>query len=176
MKLKDPFITPYFVMFLLFIVGLIQRYLLFYLSTWDSKLVFNGMNNIGESFSSMPWQSLIRYLYFCVSQDDSAHFKNVFSSVQFSHSDVSYSLWPHEPQHTRPPCPSPTPGVHPNPCPLSRWCHPTISSSVVPFSSCLQSFLDQGLFKWVSSLDQVAKVLEFQLQHQSFQWTSRTNL
>ena len=163
-------------MFLLFIVGLIQRYRLFYLSTWDSKLVFNGMNNIGESFSSMPWQSLIRYLYFCVSQDDSAHFKNVFSSVQFSHSDVSDSLWPHEPQHTRPPCPSPTPRVHPNPCPLSRWCHPTISSSVVPFSSCLQSFLDQGLFKWVSSLDQVAKVLEFQLQHQSFQWTSRTNL
>ena len=50
------------------------------------------------------------------------------------------SLWPHEPQHARPPCPSPTPGVHPNPCPSSRWCHPTISSSVVPFSSCLQSF------------------------------------
>ena len=46
----------------------------------------------------------------------------------------------HEPQHARPPCPSPTPGVHPNPCPLSRWCHPTISSSVVPFSSCPQSF------------------------------------
>ena len=50
------------------------------------------------------------------------------------------SLWPHEPQHARPPCPSPTPGVHPNPCPSSRWCHPTISSSVIPFSSCLQSF------------------------------------
>ena len=50
-------------------------------------------------------------------------------SVQFSHSVVSNSLWPHEPQHTRPPCPSPTPGVHANPCPLSQWCHPTISSS-----------------------------------------------
>ena len=57
-------------------------------------------------------------------------------SVQFSHSVVSDSLWPHESQHTRPPCPSPTPGVHTNSCPSSRWCHPAISSSVVPFSSC----------------------------------------
>ena len=59
---------------------------------------------------------------------------------QFSRLVVSDSLRPHEPQHTRPPCPSPTPRVHPNPCPLSRWCHPTISSSVIPFSSCPQSF------------------------------------
>ena len=63
-----------------------------------------------------------------------------FSSVQFSHSVVSDSVRPHEPQHGRPPYPPPTPGVHPNPCPSSRWCHPTISSSVIPFSSCLQSF------------------------------------
>ena len=62
----------------------------------------------------------------------------VVSSVQFSSSVVSDSLRPHEPQHTRPPCPSPTPGVHPNPCPSSQGCHPTISSSVVPFSSCPQ--------------------------------------
>ena len=61
-------------------------------------------------------------------------------SVQFSFSVVSNSLWPHEPQHTRPPCPTPTPGVHLNSCPLSRWCHQTISSSVVYFSSCPQSF------------------------------------
>ena len=65
---------------------------------------------------------------------------------EFSHSVVSDSLWPHEPQHTRPPCPSPTPRVHPNPCPSSRWCHPTISSSVVPFSSCLQYFPASGSF------------------------------
>ena len=57
-------------------------------------------------------------------------------SVQFSRSVVSDSLWPHELQLARPPCPSPTPGVHPNSCPSSRWCHPAISSSVVPFSSC----------------------------------------
>ena len=61
-------------------------------------------------------------------------------SVQFSLSVVSDSLWPHKLQHARPPCPSPTPGIYSNSCPLSQWCHPAISSSVVPFSSCLQSF------------------------------------
>ena len=99
-----------------------------------------------------------------------------FSSVWFSHSVMSNSLWPHGLQHTRPPCPSPTPRVYPNSHPLSQWCHPTISSSVIPFSSYLQSFpASQGLFQWVSSLHQVAKVLEFQLQHQSFQWIVRTD-
>ena len=67
-------------------------------------------------------------------------------SVQFSHSVVSNSLQPHSLQHTRPSCPSPTPGVHSNWCPLSQWCHPTISSSVVPFSSHLQSFPALGSF------------------------------
>ena len=61
------------------------------------------------------------------------------SSFQFSCSVVSHSLWSHEPQHARPPCPSPTPGVHQNPCSLCQWCHPIILSSVVPFSSCPQS-------------------------------------
>ena len=60
---------------------------------------------------------------------------------------MSDSLRPHGPQHSRPPCPSPTPGVHPNPCPLSQWCHPTISSSVAPFSSHLQSFPASGSFQ-----------------------------
>ena len=69
-----------------------------------------------------------------------------FNSVQFSHSVVSNSLRPHEPQHARPPCPSPTPRVHPNSCPLSWWCHP-ISPSVIPFSSCLQSFPASGSFQ-----------------------------
>ena len=71
---------------------------------------------------------------------------NQFSSVQFSHSVVSDSLQPHELQHTRPPCPSRTPRVHPNPCPLSWWCHPTISSSVIPFFSSPQSFPAPGSF------------------------------
>ena len=68
------------------------------------------------------------------------------SSVQFSHSVVSNSLRPHGLQHTRPPCPSPTPGVYSNSCPLSWWYHPNISSSVVPFSSCLQSFPASACF------------------------------
>ena len=73
---------------------------------------------------------------------------NTFSSVQFSCSVMSNSLQPHELMHTRPPCPSPTPRDHPNPCPSSRWwCHPTVSSSVIPFSSCPQSFPASGSFQ-----------------------------
>ena len=70
-----------------------------------------------------------------------------FSSVQFSCSVVFTSLEPNGLQHTRPPCPSPTPRVYPNPSPLSQWCHPTISSSVVPFPSCLKSFSTSGSFQ-----------------------------
>ena len=86
-----------------------------------------------------------------------------FSSVQFSRSVVSDSLEPHESQHTRPLCPSPMPGVHSDSRPSSQWCHPAISSSVVPFSSCPQSLPASDLFQWVNSLHEVAKVLEFQL-------------
>ena len=68
-------------------------------------------------------------------------------SVQFSCSVMSDSLWPHGLQHTRPPYPSPTPRVHPNSCPLSPWCHPTISSSVIPFSTCPKSFPASGSFQ-----------------------------
>ena len=73
-------------------------------------------------------------------------FKTVQYQYQFSHSVMSHSLRPHELQHATPPCPSPTPRVHPNPCPLSWWCHPTISSSVVPFSSSPQSLPASGSF------------------------------
>ena len=69
-----------------------------------------------------------------------------FSSIQFSCSVMTDSLGPHESQHARPPCPSQTPGVHSNSCPLSQWCHPAILSSVVPFSSCLQSLPASGSF------------------------------
>ena len=84
-----------------------------------------------------------------------------FSSVQFNHSVMSDSLRPHELQHARPPCPSPTPGVHPNLCALSRRCHPAISSSVVPFSSCPQSLPASGsfpmsqLFPWGGQMSQL---------------------
>ena len=72
-----------------------------------------------------------------------------FISVQFSRSVLSNSLRPHEPQHNRLPCPSPTPRVYPNPGPLSQWCHPTILSCVVPFSSCPQSFPASGSFQMI---------------------------
>ena len=77
---------------------------------------------------------------------DTSHSKSL-SSVQFSHSVVSDSSRPHEPQHTRPPYPSPTSGVYPDSCPLSWWCHPTISSSLILFSSCPQSFPTTGSFQ-----------------------------
>ena len=67
--------------------------------------------------------------------------------ISFSHSVVSDSLWPQGPQHARPPCPSPTPEGYPNSCPLSWWCHPNIASSVIPFSSCHQSFPTSGSFQ-----------------------------
>ena len=92
---------------------------------------------------------------------------NIFLSVQFSCSVVSDSLRPHELQHARPPCPSPTPRVHPNPCPLSRWCHPAISSSIVPFSSCPQSlpasesFPMSQLFAWGGQSTGVSALASF---------------
>ena len=97
-----------------------------------------------------------------------------FSSFQLlSHVRVFATPWM---QHARPPCPSPTPGVHSDSHPSSQWCHPAISSSVVPFSSCPQSLPALESFPMSNSSHEVAKVLEFQLQHQSFQWTPRTDL
>ena len=116
-----------------------------------------------ESYSTLLW----------------AH--GIFSSVQFSHSVVSNSLWPHESQHTRPPCPSPTPRVHLNSCPLGRWCHPALSSSVVPFSSCPQSLPASGsfpmsqLFEWGGQsigVSALASVLPMNTQDWSpLEWT-----
>ena len=85
-----------------------------------------------ELHRHLLWWDLLRY--------------SLFSSVQFSCSVMSDSLRPHEPQHARPPCPSPIPRVYSNSCPSSRWCHPVISSSVFPFSSCSQSLPASGSF------------------------------
>ena len=95
-------------------------------------------------FIVLPTKHIIkafRYFSTCKVRSD------FFSSIQFSLSVMSDSLRPHELQHTRPPCPSPTPRVYSNSCPSSRWCHPTISSSVIPFSSCPQSFPESGSFQ-----------------------------
>ena len=96
-------------------------------------------------------------------------------SVQFSRSVVSNSLQPHELQHAKPPCPSPTPRVYSNSCPLCWWCHPTFSPLLSPSPPDFSLSQHQGLSQWVSSSHQVAKVLELQLQHQSFQWIFRTD-
>ena len=120
-----------------------------------------------STFSTKEWWSTIRTekctLYFSVwrllfwtEQLTSKVFRNqnlcyrqirqLFSSVQFSSSVVSDSLWTHESPHSRPPCSSPTPGVYSNSCPSNQWCHPTISSSVIPVSSCPQSLPASGSF------------------------------
>ena len=109
-----------------------------------------------------------------------------FSSVHFSRSFVSDSLQPHEPQHARPPCLSPTPRVHPNPCPSSWWCHPTISSSVAPFSFFPQSLIAWGsfpvsqLFTWGGQsfgVSALASVLPMNTQDWSrLEWTGWISL
>ena len=115
----------------------------------DLEVFFNIIMNNIYIYATITkalwlWLLMLLQLVFCY----------FYHSVQFSCSVVSDSLWPHEPQHARPPCPSPTPPAcqasqlhHPNPCPLSRWCHPTISSSVSPFSSCPQSLPESGSFQ-----------------------------
>ena len=111
---------------------------------------------------------------------------DMFSSVQFSRSVVSDSLWPHESQHARPPCPSPTAGVHSNSCPSSQWYNPAISSSVIPFSSCPQSLPASGsfpmsqLFAWGGQnigVSASASVLPMNTQDQSpLGWTGWISL
>ena len=104
----------------------------------------------------------------------------IYGSVQFSCSVVSDSLRPHESQHSRPPCPSPTPGVHSDSCPSSLWCYPAISSSVVPLSSCPQSLPASGsfpmsqLFVWGGQSTGVSALASFlSKNHQgwSLEWT-----
>ena len=109
---------------------------LIFLKYWKKKEILNvfsqGQQRASISYKKKPAQKQVSKTWW---------------KSKWSYSVVSNSLWPHGLQYTRPPCPSPTPGVHPNPCPLCRWCHPTISSSVVPFSSCPQSFPASGSFQ-----------------------------
>ena len=129
------------------------------------------------SLEEKPWQTESILKSRGITLRTSVHLVKgmVFSSVQFSHSVVSDSLWPHESQHARPPCPLPTIGIHSNSRPLSRWCHPAISSSVVPFSSrpqslqASESFPMSQLFAWggqsteMQYLDAISKTSELSL-------------
>ena len=142
---------------------------------WQAdSLTLSHKGNANFSIWNLDFSSHCNIIVMGISEFYSLHLLVILQFSQFSHSVVYDSLWPHGPQHARPPCPTPTPEVYSNSCPLSQWCHPTISSSVVPFSSHLQSFPASGPFQRVSSSHQVAKILEFQLQHQSFQWIFRT--
>ena len=98
------------------------------------------------------------------------HTEKETSFLSFSHSVLYDSFRPHGLQQVRFFCPSPSPKVCSNSCPLSRWCYTTFPSSAIPFSSCLSLSQHQGLFWWVGSSHQVAKALDLQLEHQSFQW------
>ena len=122
-------------------------------------------------------------LYNCLSQLSTLCLAH--SSVQFSRSVLSDSLWPHESQHARPPCPSPSPRVHSNSCPRSQWCHPAISSSVVPLSSCPQSlpasesFPMSQLFTWGgqrTGVSALASVLPKNTQGSPSEWTGWISL
>ena len=113
------------------------------------------------------------------------YIREIKESVQFNRSVMSDFLRPHESQHARPPCPSPTPGVHSNSCPSSRWCYPAISSSPVPFSSCPQSLPASGsfptsqLFTWggqTIGVSALASVLPKKSQDWSLKWTSWISL
>ena len=121
-----------------------QRSLAAY-SSWDQRVRHDTHITLAADFSedtvkaTSPWIAIWKV----PSKKKKAVSQN---SVQFSHSVVSNSLRPHESQHARPSCPSPTPGVYPDSCPSSLWCHPAISSSVIPFSSCSQSFQASGCF------------------------------
>ena len=148
------------------------------LSPWSCLIFFWHV-----SFGCFVYSSLFCHVKFMGMSNLSVTYKdkykenklgNLIISVQFSHSVMSDSLWPHELQHAKPPCPSPTPRVHPNPGPLRQWRHPT--SSVAPSPPALNLSQHQGLFQRISSSHQVAKLLECQLQHHSFQWTPRTGL
>ena len=102
---------------------------------WYTVIFFFFLLN----FVILCWDDLPSFKFFVFNQFPFSCLLCYLSSVQFSRSVMSDSLGPHELQHARPPCPSPTPGVHPDSCPSSQWCHPAISSSVIPFSSCPQS-------------------------------------
>ena len=135
---------------------------------------WTGMNwhRILGSHYQLIWASiLLENKLPCSQHSKVIQEKTESDSVQF----VSDFLRLHGLQHARSPCPSPTPGVYSDSCPMSQWCHPTISSSVIPFSSRLNLSQHRSLSQRVGSLHQVAKILDLQLQHQSFQWIFRVD-
>ena len=129
---------------------------------WHQHLLL--FNSAYPFFTTISLASLSKWIHF-----------SIVNSVQFSRTVMSDSLRPHGLQHARLPCPSPSPGACSNSSLLSQWCHPTISSSVVPFSSCLQSFPASGAFPMNQFFPSGGQSIGVKLQHQSFQWIFRTD-
>ena len=151
---------------------------MFFISRWWTRRNATFKTYLWRAFSNSLWS-------FCT-PFSGVILSCLLSSVQFSRSVVSYSLRPHESQHARPPCPSPTPGAHSDSRPLSQWCHPAVSSSVVPFSSCPQSLpasesspMSQ-LFTWGGQNTGVSALASFlpKNTHDWFplEWTGRISL
>ena len=167
-----PSVYPHILFFFFLLINTLLVWLLS-VSLWElisMKLTDHGLSWPGGWH--WPWSLLAWGLGFGAQLQEpnfslwnraSSHCRPRLSSVQFSRSVMSDSLRPHESQHARPPCPTPTPGVHPDARPCSQWCHPAISSSVVPFPPARNPSQHQSLFQWVNSSHEVAKGLEFQL-------------
>ena len=134
----------------------------------ENSTVATGLEKV--SFHSSPKEKQCQRMF------KLSHNCTHLISVQFSHSVMSDSLKPHGLQHARPPCPSPTPRICSNSCPLSRSCHPTISSSVVPFSSPLQSFPASGSFPMSQLFATGGQSIGVSASTSSFQCTPRTDL
>ena len=130
------------------------------------------LTSYGTLSNSVPWNILPHNQRFPTGEGQPIYrlvLLSLLLLLLFSYQVMSDSTWPHGLQHTRLPCPSPSPGACPSSCPFNQWCYTAILSSVALFSFCLQSFHRKCLFQWVSCSHQVAKVLEFQLHHQPFQ-------
>ena len=155
--------------------------------SWSQSFTFLTLS-LANSFTFFKARSLgysvncFHSFYNCLKVVTRFHQLYLFNPVSLHSTVVIQSFfgthvwlfWTHGLQHTRLPCPSPFPKTCWNLCPLSWWCHSTISSSVIPIS-CLQSFPTSDLFQWVSSSHQLAKLLELQHHHQSFQWIFRVD-
>ena len=145
-------------------------------SIWKSWEDYHRQNVIAQMLPLYSSESNLAFLFVACKIRTSSKINHQFSSVQFSHSVVFDSLWPHELQHARPPCPSPTPGIYSNSCPSSQWCHPAISSSVVPFSSCPQSLPASGSFPMSQLFASGGQSIGISASKSTFQWIPRTYL
>ena len=148
---------------------------------WEGLVSPSGISTLlhtalMQATALFSWLSVFNF-YWSIADLQCVSFCSTAKWINYPHTcccSVTKPMWSYGPKHHGLPCPSVSPGVCPNSCPLNQWCHPIISSAITPFS-CPQSFPASGSFQWVDSLHQVAEVLQLQLQHQSFHWIFRTD-